>query len=200
MTIIDTMTASIPATKTRSERSVSYTANLDRTQPHHGTLTVVEWSGVRVKRNVTTKYHVRELNPIRGVRQFECCLMSCTGLEGTSRGAATAQRIGGVYETAVAVDGAGDCTCPAGEIGRHECVHVMALHELIETGGMEDPMADAPREVWPSAEQVAAEDDDSRPFAPESCVYPPGSERRLAVEEERERAGFRPWHPDDMPF
>lgn len=201
------ITATIPATASRNERSVVYTACTDRTQPHDGTLVVTEWMGSRVRRSVKTVYHVQE-EPAIGVmgRVFLVLLHATTGLEGTRRGEEAAARVGSVYRCCVKADGSGHCTCPAGETRSGDCVHYLALRELIETGRLEHPLAYLPPEPVFDSQQdaeiaafdVPADRDADRPFPPEPCFFPPGSEKRMAVMAQRARSGFKLWHPDDL--
>jgi hypothetical protein len=190
------VTATIKATASRDERSVSYTATADKKLPHDGVLKVTEWAGVRVKRTIVTTYHVREV-PMGALpgRRFESAFMSCKGLEGTSRGKATALRIGGVYTTTIKPDGDGRCNCAAAEIGNHECVHILAIRELIATGGMEDPLAYLPPTPQ---EDIGDELLADRPLPPEPCFATPNGERRAEVVAWRLANGYQPTHPDDL--
>lgn len=149
------VTASIPATASRAERSVSYTACTDRTQPHDGTLVVTEWSGKRVRRAIKSVYLVQEEPPI-GVmgRVFLVALQSVTGLEGTRRGADAEARLGNVYRCVVKGDGSGSCSCTAGTTRSGDCLHYLSLRELVATGGLEDPREYGEPDVWPSPEQM----------------------------------------------
>lgn len=189
------VTASIPATESRSERSVAYTANTDKTLPHDGTLTVTEWAGKRVKRAITTTYHVRwEPMGVLPGKRFSVVPMCRKGAS-ESRGRADAQRNGTVYLTTIKPDGSGTCTCPAAEIGRDVCVHVLALSELLETGGLEDPLAYLPPEPQEDIGDALLA---ARPLPPEPTMAVPGSDRHAEVVAWRLANGYQPDHPDDL--
>ena len=189
------VTASIPATASRSERSVIYTANTDRTLPHDGVLVVTEWAGKRVKRTITTTYHVRcePMGALPG-RRFSCVPMGRTGAA-DARSKADAMRNGTVYTTTIRPDGSGTCTCPAAEIGKDVCVHVLALSELIETGGLEDPLAYLPPAPLEDIGDALLAD---RPLPPEPCMYHPGSPKHAEVVAWRLANGYQPEHPLDI--
>lgn len=190
------ITATIPATASRNERSVVYTACTDRTQPHDGTLVVTEWMGSRVRRSVKTVYHVQE-EPAIGVmgRVFLVLLHATTGLEGTRRGEEAAARVGSVYRCCVKADGSGHCTCPAGETRSGDCVHYLALRELIETGGLEHPLAYLPPEP---VEDIGDELLADRPLPPTATSSDPNGERRAEIVAWRLANGYQPTHPDDL--
>jgi hypothetical protein len=132
------VTASIPATASRAERTATYTANTEPDTPHDGTLVVVEWGGKKIPRTITSTYLVREVPPVGRGRRFEIVLLKSEGAS-PSRQQAAQQRVGSLYTTDVRPDGSGYCTCPAGEVGRTGCVHLAAMSELIATGGIESP-------------------------------------------------------------
>lgn len=140
------VTASLPATASRAERTVAYTANTQPDTPHDGTLTVTEWAGSKVPRTITSTYLVCEVPPMGDGRRFEIVLFKTEGAA-PSRQASAQQRVSSLYYVGVGPDGSGSCTCPAGEVSR-ECVHQRALSELIATGGLESPFDYLPPERY----------------------------------------------------
>jgi hypothetical protein len=152
------VTASIPATASRAERTATYTPNLEPDTPHDGTLTVVEWGGKKLPRTITSTYLVCEVPPMGHGRRFEIVLFKSSGAA-PSRQAAAQQRVGSLYFTDVRPDGSGYCTCPAGEVGRTGCVHLAAMSELVATGGIESPFDYQPPERYEWSDTYTHGDD-----------------------------------------
>ena len=133
-------TATLPATKSHEARGVYFTRNLDATQLHDGTLQVVESVGQRKARLITETYLIQE-EPAIGFtgRQFLVVKDATKGWEGTLKGHDAANRVGNVYQCRVFSNGTGTCNCTAGDTKSGDCVHFLALRELIATGGLESP-------------------------------------------------------------
>lgn len=104
------------------------------------------------------------------------------------------------------------CSCH-GFAAHSRCKHLDVLRDLQAHGQLPAPLVetDADAELCdPDADVSSTEVDagldawcdamDARPLPPDACMYPPGSEKRRAVEAERVLAGYAAAHPNDLPF
>lgn len=139
--------ATIPPTLSHGERTVAWMPSGDPSDVQDGTLTITEHrGGVRRPRTVTQRYLVQETPAIGFAgREFLLVKDRTSGLEGTLLGHDEKTREGNVYTARVFSNGFGMCSCTAGNVGQHRCLHFLALKELIEQGSLQPKEDESPQ-------------------------------------------------------
>lgn len=142
-----TIAGQMPATDSGRNWRYEFEKEADPMAMVDGTLTVIEETGKRVRRTVTSTYGVQFQPPINGCKRFLVCKQGHAGNLDTAAGIAAAVRVGEVYEVFVPECGRRPAACSCLGYARHRtCKHAVALAELVATGELIDPVAQAERE------------------------------------------------------
>jgi hypothetical protein len=134
-------------------RTYAYVPRSDPSQPWDGVLTLVEETGVRVRRTITDRYGLEEqpCDSFPG-RVFLLCKEDRAGDLDTAAGRAAAERCGEVYPCSVGRH-VGLCTCPGFAAGHRTCKHLAVIAACLEHGAFPDALSDGVRDEGDPREQ-----------------------------------------------
>lgn len=120
-------TCTLPPTAANPERDVMFV----EVAPGRWIMTVTQVSGARVRRKVAELYQVEETEAIGFMgRSFFVLKDGAKCDTETVANVARIDRVSSIYETHLHTDGRWKCSCKAGQVGQHKCIHTLALEQL----------------------------------------------------------------------